>query len=314
MPDFEPGVATRRGLGPTPAPLPTWRIWLVAARPFSLTAAVMPVLIGTALGAADGSFYPFLFLLALTGGVLLQVGTNLVNSCYDYLNGLDTAQNKAHNQPALVLGWMQPETMLKGSYVVFLLAVLIGLYLVAVRGWLIVLLGIVGLLGGFWYTAKPVNYKYRGLGVPLVFVLMGVLMVLGAYAVQTGRVAWATVMASLPISCLVAAILHANDLRDLHDDRQAGITTLASLIGTRRGVWLYDALIAGAYLTVAVNVILGLFPVWTLAVLVTLPEAFRLIRRVHEGGERIILAEPLTARLHMLFGLILTAGVLASLL
>ncbi|MBE3577825.1 MAG: 1,4-dihydroxy-2-naphthoate octaprenyltransferase [Limnochordales bacterium] len=328
MSAFEPGAVTGPGLLPAPPrvpaphpapnptlpPLPTWRVWLAAARPFSLTASVIPVLIGTALSVANGTFYPLLFLLALASGVLLQVGTNLVNSYYDYLNGLDNAENKAHNQPVLVLGWMQPQTMLKGSFVVFLLAVLLGVYLVAVRGWLIAVLGIIGLLGGFFYTARPVNYKYLGLGVPLVFILMGVLMVVGAYAVQTGRATWAAVVASLPISCLVAAILHANDLRDFHDDRKAKVTTLTTLIGPRRGAWFYDVLIAGAYLTVVLNVILGLFPVWTLAVFLTLPEAFRLMQRVHRGGNQIIMVEPLTARLHMLFGLILTAGVLVSLL
>ena len=324
MSAFEPGVATRpappAGRGPAPAPapilppLPTWRVWAVAARPFSLTASVIPVLVGTALSATGGHFHPVLFLLALVSGVLLQVGTNLVNSYYDYVNGLDTAQNKAHNQPVLVLGWMEPQTLLRGSYIVFLLAVVIGVYLVAVRGWVIAVLGIVGLLGGFWYTAKPVNYKYYGLGVPLVFILMGVLMVVGAYAVQTGHAAWAAVVASLPISCLVAAILHANDLRDLSDDRQARVTTLTTLIGTNLGAWFYDALVAGAYVTVALNVVLGLFPTWTLAVFITLPEAFRLMRRVHRGGEQTIAVEPLTARLHMLFGLILTAGVLVQLL
>lgn len=297
-----------------PAGLPPWRLWLMAVRPFSLTASAIPVLLGTVLALPSHSFLPLPFLVALVGGVLLQIGTNLVNSYYDYRNGLDTPQNKGHIQPFLVLGWLPARSALMGGYVAFALAALGGFYLIAIRGWIIALLGVIGILGGYWYTAGPVNYKYRGLGVPLVFVLMGLLMTLGGYVVQTGRLSGSVLLASLPVACLVAAILHGNDLRDEGDDRASGVVSLTTWLGHRGAVALYDLLVAGAYATTLLNIGLGILPAWTLVVALTLPGAFHLIRRVHAGGELVIPVEPLTARLHLQFGLLLTAGTLVGVL
>src|SRR2546423_14829177 len=123
----------------------------------------------------------------------------------------------------------------RGAFIVawsgFVLALLMGIFLTLHRGWPIVLLGLIGFIGGYFYTAPPFQYKYRALGVPLVFLLMGPLMVVGAYYALTGRYSDQALLASLPVGFLVAAILHANDVRDVDDDARTGFKKLSTLVG-----------------------------------------------------------------------------------
>ncbi|MBE3582705.1 MAG: prenyltransferase [Limnochordaceae bacterium] len=301
----------------SPATLPArssgWKTWLMASRPFSLTASVIPITLGALLAVREGvSFHILWFVLALVGGTLLQVGTNFVNTYYDYMNGVDTREQKASIQPWLVLGWFSPGAVLAAGYLAFSVSALIGLYFIYVRGWLIAAIGLAGLLGGYWYTAGPVHYKYRGLGVPLVFVLMGPLETLGGYVTLAGHLSWTPIAAALPVACLVAAILHGNDLRDFETDREGGMVSLSHWLGWTASIRLYDALLAGAYVFALLNVAVGILPIWSLLVLATVPAAWQLMRRVHAGGQCIIPVEPLTAKLHMQFGLALSLSILVA--
>jgi len=292
-------------------------LWFLALRPWSFTASFIPVTLGAALAWQQGTFNLPLYLLTVTGGILLHAGTNMVNTHGDFLTGVDTVANKGQTQPVLVRGWMQPGEFLRGSYVAFGLAALIGIYLTALRGWPLLALGLIGLIGGYGYTARPLAYKYQGLGVPLVFLLMGPLMALGGYVVQTGHWELLPVLASLPVGFLVAAILHGNDLRDVDSDRDSAIKTLSHFLGHRAGDF-YIFLLLGAYLTLALLVVGRVLPVMALLALLTAPEGYKLMRQVRAGlaGKEELLAtvEPLTARLHLLSGLLLIAGVMVNLL
>ncbi|MGE5674821.1 MAG: prenyltransferase, partial [Mycobacterium leprae] len=187
-------------------------IWFEIMRPFSWTAAAIPVAVGSALAWAQGHFRADLFLLTLIGSILLQAGTNVINEIYDLREGVDTLETPRASK-VLVQGRLTEREAYTGALVIFAVALAIGFYLAhRVSPWLYPLTAL-GVLGGYFYTGKPVAYKYHALGIPLVFFLMGPFMVWGAYIVQTGVVTWTGGLLALPVASLVSAILHANDLR-----------------------------------------------------------------------------------------------------
>ncbi|MCL6520817.1 MAG: 1,4-dihydroxy-2-naphthoate octaprenyltransferase [Firmicutes bacterium] len=286
------------------------RDWWEIARPFSWTASVVPVLVGAAVAADLGFFRLPELLLTLVGAVLLQIGTNIVNEVVDVERGVDTAETAGASRVVLE-GRLPARTAFRAGVASLVAALVIGLWL-AVRSTLWVLgLGALGALAGYLYTAGPKGYKYLALGVPLVFLLMGPLEVLASFMVQSGRFDLLPVWTSLPVGFLVAAILHGNDMRDLALDRRAGIATLAGLVGLPTSAWIYRFLLAGAYGVVLLLAALQALPWTALLVLLSLPAAAEPWRHVTRGlaDERELLpVEPLSARLHMVFGLLLALG------
>ena len=228
-------------------------------RPFAFTASVIPVLAGAALAWVDNAWSWAPFLLALVGAVLLHAGTNIVNEVYDVRKGIDsiTSPRASH---AIVKGRMRERTALIIAGAAFALAVAAGIALVAQRGPAIIALGLLGLLGGWGYTAPPLEYKNRALGVPIVFLLMGPLMVEGAYFAVSGQWSATALVLSIPVGLLVAAILHGNEWRDIREDTRAGITTMSARIGRRWAHYGYVALVLGAYMALAVAVIARALP------------------------------------------------------
>src|SRR5579875_1152169 len=159
--------------------------WWEIARPFSWTASIVPVLVGSALAWRDGAFSFGLFLVVLFASVVLQSGTNVINELYDVRNRVDTIESPRASR-AIVEGRLSEQEAFWGGLALFGVVAVVGRGLVALRGWPMLVLGVVGMLGGYFYTAPPFQYKYRALGVPLVFLLMGPLMVIGAYYALTG--------------------------------------------------------------------------------------------------------------------------------
>src|SRR5215212_9393680 len=189
-------------------------IWYRATRPFSFTASIIPILVGSSCALLVGSFSPVAFLLCLGGAVALQAGTNLVNDYYDHHLGADHSGSLG---PSRVIqeGWLTPRTVLLAGIAFFVAGGAAGFALVSMAGWPILLLGLIGLPLAYGYTAPPLKLAYRGLGELNVFMLMGPLMVLGGFLVHRTAGALVALTASLPIGCLVAAILHCNNIRDL---------------------------------------------------------------------------------------------------
>src|SRR5918996_1365049 len=295
-----------------PRPLPSRpAAWVEIAGPFSLTASIVPVAAGAALAAVDGSFSWPLFATALVASVLLQIGTNVTNEIYDVRKGIDTIVSPRASH-AIVEGKVREAEATSIVAASFAGAVAIGVWLIAVRGWPVALLGVVGLLAGFGYTGPPFAYKYRALGVPLVFVLMGPLMVVGSYFVVSGSFSWDAVALSIPIGLLVAAILHGNEWRDISEDARAGIETLSTRFGRRAAHIAYVALIVGAYVALALSVIAEIVPEWTLLSVLSLPLLVRVIGSSELGAQgqqrAIAMIDLQTAQLHAVFGALLVAG------
>ena len=290
------------------------KAWIQVFRPFSYTAAVIPVLLGAALTvylneAAAWRLLP----LILLASFFLQAGTNLVSEYFDYRKGVDRPETYGSSR-VLVEKRLDPKQVLLVGMGCFAITACIGLVFVALHGWTILLLGVIGLLGGFFYTAGPLAYKYFGLGDLFVFCLMGPLMVIGSFFVLTGAYDHSVLFISLPVGFLVAGILSGNNLRDISHDTQAHIHTTATILGHRRARWEYVALTLGAYLAVPVMIAFDVLPLWSLLTFLTIPPAIKNIKsalKSHpEKPEEIAMLDVQTAQLHMPFGLLLIISVI----
>jgi 1,4-dihydroxy-2-naphthoate polyprenyltransferase len=284
-------------------------------RPFAFTASVIPVLAGAALAWVDDAWSWPPFLAALLAAVFLHAGTNIVNEVYDVRKGIDsiTSPRASH---AIVKGRVRERTALAIAGGAFVLAILVGVALVAMRGPAIIGLGLLGLVGGWGYTAPPLEYKNRALGVPIVFLLMGPLMVEGAYFAVSGQWSVTALVLSIPVGLLVAAILHGNEWRDIREDSRAGISTLSARIGRRWAHYGYVGLVLGAYVVLALAVIAGSLPTWVMLAILSLPFLAQVIRSAELGASgqarAISMIDLQTARLHLAFGSLVVVGLVMS--
>ncbi|CAN5863227.1 1,4-dihydroxy-2-naphthoate polyprenyltransferase [soil metagenome] len=288
--------------------------WYGLARPFTLTAAAVPVLFGTALAYADGDFSWRPFLAMLLASLLIQAATNMFNEFYDEKRGLDT-EGSVGIAGSIVQGRMQARNVLLGALFCYTLALFLGLYLVYVGGWPILLLGCLSALGGYVYSAGPRPLAYTPASEATVFVFMGLLIVVITYGVQTDSYPLFVALAATPIGALVAAILLANNIRDLESDRRGGRNTLPIAFGRRSGIFVYRSLLLGAYLLVAALGLLGVVSAGSLLATLSAPLTVRLWGRVASSTvpERLDPVVKGTAALHAVFGLLYTAGVLLPL-
>jgi len=289
-------------------------IWLKATRPWSLPVSVLPVALGGALAFANiGSFHWLLFLFTLLGGCSLHLGTNMINTYGDYVTGVDINNDSAPTVPELVNKILEPRTVRNVGLLFFALAAFCGLFLFLVRGFGIILFGLVGILGGYGYTAG-IAYKYKGLGTVCVFFLMGPLMVGGAYFVQTAHLPLMVLAEALPLGCLVASVLHNNDIRDLAYDKRAGISTLALALGVKGSVWLSRVLNIAPFLLILFLVLGGQIPAYTMLTWILFLKLPQLLTAVQKGaaGEKDsrLKIEGMAVQQHMLFSLLYLAGIL----
>jgi 1,4-dihydroxy-2-naphthoate octaprenyltransferase len=289
------------------------RIWLMAARPRTLPAAVAPVLVGTALAATDGTFKPVTFLAALVGALFIQVGTNLSNDYSDARRGADT-EDRLGPVRVTAGGLVPPRQVLIATYVAFAVAVLAGVYLIATAGWELLLVGAASILAGVLYTGGPRPYGYEGLGEIFVFLFFGVVAVAGSYFAQTEALAWEALVLAVPVGLLASAILVVNNVRDLETDRRAGKRTLAVRLGRERARTLFVAMIAGAFLTAPLPWLLGSLSPWLLLSWLAIPLAVPVVRlvRTRTDGPALNGALAGTGQLQLAFCVLLSAGLLAS--
>ena len=288
------------------------RTWFLASRPFSFTAAIVPVVVGTLL-AADESFNWWKGLLAVLGSVAFLAGTNFVNDYYDHRKGADGPESLGM-AGFIQRGILEPRAVLVAGIVCFAAGAAIGVLLCAVTSWELMWIGVASLLAGFLYTGAPIHLAYMGLGEATVFVFMGPVMVVGAYFVQVESWDWQPVVASLPIAFLVTGILHANNLRDIESDRKTGKRTIASFIGREWANREMYALLAATYVSLVVAAAVGAMPWEALIALATLPLVRPIVQVIRAGGnpKKLNLALFRTAQLHMQFGAVLSVGLLVN--
>ena len=290
-----------------------FRIWFQAVRFFSFTASVIPIAAGSALALVERQFDPLLFVLMVIAGVATHAGCNLANDYFDHRKGIDTEESLGPSK-VIQRGLLSPAEVRRGFIVAFAIATALGLVIVAETGWPVLALALASLAAAYLYTGGPKPLGYIALGELTVFVFMGLGMVMGAYYVMTGALTWTSLLVATPIAAIVAAILHANNIRDIPDDAAAGKVTLATLLGRRGANIEFAILTYGAYVAVAATIVVDprLWPIAITAV--TIPVAVRVNRLAFSPAMRAEL-NPLvrkTAGLHLRFGGFLTLGLVAS--
>jgi 1,4-dihydroxy-2-naphthoate polyprenyltransferase len=295
----------------TAAPV-RWRVWMLAIRVPTLSAAVVPVLVGTAIAAREGRFNAVIFAVVICAALLIQIGTNLTNDLFDFQKGADTGGRLG---PVRVVqaGLLSQKQVAAGSALSFGLAILLGLYLVKVGGWPIVAIGLAAVASGIAYTGGPWPLGYHGLGDVFVFIFFGVIAVVGTFYLQSGDVTGAALTASLPVAMLVTAILVVNNLRDIDTDRAAGKWTLAVRFGREVTQLQYSILVLGAYLVAAALWLGGADSAWAMLPWLTVPLGLRLVREIwrSEGGAALNGTLRQTAGLHLIFGILLAMSFVA---
>lgn len=294
--------------GPSASPL---KLWAVAARPRTLPAAVAPVLVGTSLAASEDVFKPLRFVCALIGSIFIQIGTNLANDYSDARRGADT-EDRLGPVRVTAGGLVPPRRVLIWTYVAFGIAVLAGVYLIAVAGWELLAVGVASIIAGVLYTGGPKPYGYEGLGELFVFLFFGIVAVVGSYFVQTEDLERAAFDLAVPVGLLASAILVVNNVRDIDTDRRAGKRTLAVRVGRDKARRLFTLMIAFAYIAL-IGIVFELSP-WVLLPLLTIPLAVPLVRTVTTRTDGASLNGALadTGRLLAVFSLLLSVGVLVS--
>jgi 1,4-dihydroxy-2-naphthoate octaprenyltransferase len=289
------------------------RIWLMASRVRTLPAAIAPVLVGTSLAGYAGVFHPLRFLAALIGAIFIQVGTNLSNDYSDARRGADT-EDRLGPVRVTAGGLVPPGRVLVATYVSFGVAVLAGIYLIAVAGWQLLLVGGASILAGVLYTGGPRPYGYEGLGEVFVFLFFGIVAVAGSFFVQVRHLNWEAFALAVPVGLLAAAILVVNNVRDIETDRRAAKRTLAVRLGRERTRELFAAMAYGAYLLAPVTWLFGPLSGWLLLPWLTLPFAAAIVRTVrnHTDGPSLNGALARTGMLQLAFCMLLSAGLLLS--
>ncbi|MEO8699488.1 MAG: 1,4-dihydroxy-2-naphthoate polyprenyltransferase [Kofleriaceae bacterium] len=282
-------------------------IWIAAARPRTLPAAVVPVVVGTACVAAVGSVQWGAALAALAGAIAIQIGTNFANDVFDAEKGAD-GPDRIGPVRAVSAGLISAAAMKRAMVAAFVVASGFGVYLLAVAGWPVAAIGIASVLAGIAYTGGPYPLGYHGLGDVFVMVFFGFVAVCGTAFVQLGYVPALAVWAAIPVGSLATAIIVVNNLRDRDTDARAGKRTLAVRLGRKGALAEYTGLLALAYV-----VPLGLAFTghgWAALPLVTLPLAgflARVLGVIHDGPafNRYLGA---TAQLMLVHGVLFAVG------
>jgi len=285
--------------------------WLLASRPKTLSAAAVPVLVGTACASARGTVNWGPALAALLGALLLQIGANFANDVFDYEKGADTAERLGPTR-AVQAGLISAKNMRRGMVLVFLAALGLGLYLTSVAGPVILLIGCASIASAIAYTGGPYPLGYHGLGDIFVFIFFGLVAVCGTVFVELGHVPGLAVWCAFPVGALATAILVVNNLRDRETDLHAGKRTLAVRFGRGFAIAQYRSLIAISYLVPAALAVLRVTGPEALLPLVSLPLALKTERAVAATEGRAL--NPLlaaTAKLLLVFGVLFALGLSA---
>jgi 1,4-dihydroxy-2-naphthoate octaprenyltransferase len=272
----------------------------MASRPKTLPAAVAPVLIGTAMAAADGACAASIAVATLLAALAIQVGTNFANDYFDFLHGTDTPDRQGPTRVTQA-GLVSLAGMRLATAFSFLVAAALGLFLAYHGGWPIILIGVLSILAGIFYTAGPRPLGYIGLGDILVLIFFGFVAVGGTYYLQTGSINPLVLLAGAGPGLLSTAILAVNNLRDRETDLQTGKRTLAVRFGSRfaRGEYLVT-IVTAACLPIVLCLLTRAHYLALLAVAGLLP-VVPALRRVMQGVTGPALNDTLAATGRALF-------------
>ena len=284
--------------------------WILASRPRTLPAAIVPVMVGSALAIFQGTFFPLYSIIALLCSVLIQIGTNFTNDLHDHLKGSDTKERKGPLR-VLASGLISVNEMEFGIFLVFLTAFLLGLYLVYSVGIIILWIGIFSILAGLAYTAGPFPLAYNGLGDLFVFIFFGIVGTVGTYYLHAHEFTVLAFLISLPVGALITNILIVNNYRDIEEDKSAGKKTLAVLLGREFSRYEYIFFILVSFFIPFLLHFKYDFSFWVFLPYLTLPLAISLVKMIYVlNGTQLNKTLELSAKFSALFGLLLSVGII----
>jgi len=282
----------------------------MAARPATLPAGIAPVLIGSASAWHDDVFSLLPFGVVLFAVIAIQIGVNYANDLADAQKGADT-ESRIGPQRAVASGIINPREMRRGIAVAFGLAGLAGIYLIWYAGWPILVIGVISILAALGYTNGPVPYGYYGLGELFVFMFFGIVATAGTRFVFSSPVPSAAWAGGVVMGLLAAAILEANNIRDIDTDTGAGKRTLAVVMGRRWARRLYAGSLIAAFLVIAFGALVGWFPPMTLMALIVAPLSIPLVKTIYTEtqGPPLIGVLKGTAQLQLFVAFLLSLGI-----
>lgn len=288
---------------------------IISTRPWSFLMTAISITFGAVLALyLNNIFDPLLYILTLIGSISIHAAANISNDYFDTKYGVDRpgAPTTKYRPHPIITGFLEPNDLLKMTFIFISLGLVIAVYLSIVSGYLAFILGFIGILVALSYTSRPLAYKYKALGELFVLISWGPIMVLGSYYVQTSNVNIVPIITSFSIGVLVAAVLLANNIRDIEYDSGVNIRTIAIVLGREKSLKLYAAMVVSSYILILLIVLINFLEYSALLVFITLPKAISLIksfmRRVPET------ADPQTAQLVMSFGILLILGIIISIL
>ncbi len=286
--------------------------WILAIRPKTLFAALVPVLVGSSLSINQGKFFLLYSFLALICSFLIQIGTNLTNDLYDHLKGADTAHRKGPIR-VMASGLIKTNEIKFAIILCFGLTFIIGLYLVYVTDWKIFVVGILSIIAGLAYTAGPFPLAYNGLGDLFVFIFFGIVGTMGTYYLHSMEISVLSFLVSIPVGALITNILIVNNFRDIEEDKKVNKKTLAVIFGKKFSQFEYIILLFISFLIPIVLFLFYNFSFLILLPLITIPFAVRLVKMMftHFGSELNLTLEQ-TAKYSALFGILISAGLIAD--
>jgi 1,4-dihydroxy-2-naphthoate polyprenyltransferase len=287
-----------------------FQAWKTAARPHTLPAAVVPVLVGSGLAYGVEVFRLDAFLWALLGALAIQVAANFANDASDAHRGVDT-EDRLGPPRMVALGEIGARQMWLATWTAIGVAAVAGVFLTLIAGWMVLLIGIASILAMLGYVGGPAPYGYRGFGEVFVFVFFGVVATVGSRYVHDQQAPLSAWLLAIPIGMLVTAILVANNYRDIETDGETGKQTLAVTLGRRGTRILFAGLVYGAFVLIAAFGTVGWTPTSTLFSCFLIPLAAIPVRIVNAktDGPALIRALKGTARLHLWVGVAIAAAV-----
>ncbi len=278
------------------------------SRPPTLMATIVPLLIGGAMGLSTHHFQPWAWAVMLVVAFSMQIGVNLLNEYFDYRRGLDDMDSVGIGG-IIVTGEVKPQTVWRTALLIYGIALILGLLLVAYRGPVLLLMGLLGILGGFLYTSGPYPISSTPFGEIFVILIMGPLELLATQFASAGVITPVAELISWPVGISVATILLANNLRDLDKDQKHGRRTLPIVFGRTRGLVIFGGMIFIILLWISAMALFRLIPYSVLIVWLVLPLVIAGLRSL-SSNDSLNKAVPIAGRIHVVIGVLLAIGLL----
>jgi 1,4-dihydroxy-2-naphthoate octaprenyltransferase len=299
--------------------LKTLATWWQAFRFHFVPPSYMPAILGGVVAwAMTGEFHPWYFIVTVVGVTINHISLNMTDDYFDYKHSVDQAKDREKNpysggSGTLTTKLIQPKTMYRVLMVGYFITILLGLYLTAMRGWWVFIMGGFGMGCAYFYTAPPIRYGYHGFGEISQLINFSITIGLGSYFVQAQHFSWQAALALLPLGFMMFAMITINEIPDEAEDRAGGKRNLVVIFGKKTAVWLYGISMMIAFLIIIISPFLYATTFWIYLSLITLPgvvKAVSILYRNYQDAQQMSPANMLTIRIHNIVGILLIAAYL----